>query len=49
MRRVLSYVRARIREVLESKPSQYRQGRLDAYEDIQEWIEDELWKEGEEA
>lgn len=48
MRRVLLYLKERLSEVLESKPSQYRQGRIDAYEDVVEWIQDELWKEGEE-
>ena len=47
MRRVLLFVRTRLAEVLESKPSQYRQGRIDAYEDVQEMIQDALWEEGE--
>ena len=49
MKRILLYVRERLREVREAKPSNYRQGRIDAYEDVQDHILDLLWEEGEEG
>lgn len=46
MRRVLIYVRSRLAEVRQAKKSQYRDGRIDAYEDVQEYLEDLMWEEG---
>lgn len=49
MKRVLEFVRNLLRQTNEATPSSYRDGYQAALEDVEEWIEDELWEKGDEV
>lgn len=48
MKRVLDFVR-RLLAQSSGPPSEYRRGYRNALEDVEEFIEEELWQEGDEA